>query len=228
MAVQEIVMVSAPTRDLLTAETERRGTSFPVLACQDNNGRGGKCFMAFPDHDTCLQYIESKPPSERNQYEIIRGDQSSCLYLDIDPNHTTNPEGLADSLKGHLKQFLTGLGLDQCEILVLSASNDTKTSFHFVVRGEWVTENCEVRVRLVRLFISWIKNKDPAFDTSVIDSRVYSSWQCFRTIFSTKVNQDRWFVPIHPKVNFEAKEYFVTYIPDLDNTRVIKLTDLPQ
>jgi hypothetical protein len=55
MSVEEIVMVTAPTKDLLYVEIERRGTPFPVLASQDENGgRGTKSFMAFPDHDTFL------------------------------------------------------------------------------------------------------------------------------------------------------------------------------
>jgi hypothetical protein len=60
-------MVTASTKDLLYAEIERRGTSVPVLASRDETGgHGKKSFMAFPDHDSLLQSIVSKPPSERN------------------------------------------------------------------------------------------------------------------------------------------------------------------
>jgi hypothetical protein len=149
------------------------------------------------------------------------------MYMDIDAKDVANRDGLLVTLKDYLNQFLAELALDECDILVLSASNDAKTSFHFIIRGERVTENKAVRVCLVCMFIAWINKNDLAFDTSIIDSSVYSSWQCFRTIYSTKLNQDRWFVPVHPNVNFDAKEYFVTYIPDLSNTRVIKLVDLP-
>jgi hypothetical protein len=81
MSVEEIVMVAAPTKELLNARINNCGTPFAVLGSQDENGRHAqKSFMAFPDHDTFLQYIMSKPESARNQYEIIRGEQPSCMY----------------------------------------------------------------------------------------------------------------------------------------------------
>jgi hypothetical protein len=214
----------------LYEEIKKNGTPFPVIGSQDvpSGKKGAKSFLAFKTHPDFLDYINRKPEKDRNQYEIIDHDQNSFMHLDVDSKDTKEPEVLWRTLVKDLEAFLAEIRLDGSNILTLSASDSTKTSFHLIIRGDWVTSNCTVRSRLHSLFVSWLKANDPTFPTEVIDPKVYSSWQNFRTIYSTKLGTKRPLTPYKATVELDPLHYFVTYIDDPLKYKVINLDDLPR
>ncbi|KAJ3088599.1 hypothetical protein HK100_007996 [Physocladia obscura] len=202
-------MIEAQTKEILMCKVEKSTVEYKVLGGQDKDSKkGAKSFLAFETHNDFLAYIKSKSNKDRNQYEIIDKNQISLWYMDIDSKDTTDPDGLLKTLISHLKAFL--MEYDQLPL-----------------QGNWATKDNAVRARLHSLFISWLEANAAGFNTEILDSSVYSPWQNFRTIYSTKLGTERPLVPIEPKAGFDPLHYFVTYVSDQCERKVISLEDLP-
>jgi hypothetical protein len=218
-------MIESPTKELLLERVGKQQYHFLCAEDKPNVKTGAKTFLAFRNHNDFLTHLLSTPI--RHFYEIIQGDCNALWYLDIDSKCTVDPEGMISSLEFYVKNFFTELNLDDCEISTLCVSDDTKTSYHLIFRSHWITKDKSVRQHLHSLLVAWIKNNHPDFDTDVIDGKVYSSWQNFRTIYSTKIGTDRPLLPTKNITDSTHINHFVTWIDDKINHKIIELKDLP-
>ena len=222
-----VAFINSYSKDTILDKIAKSKKKYPVLASMDKKNKAGTCptgsksFFAFQSHRDFLDHILAKEPGMRNYYEIIDGSQRSCFYLDIDAKECEDPVLLLTTLQVNLKAFLESINLNGT-ILTLSASSEFKTSYHFIVRGDWVTEDHIVRGHLFSLFVTYLQERN--VDDSVCDASVFSKWQNFRTVYSTKYGQDRPLIPMCSDLN--PLDYFITYVSA--DLRVVTMDDLPK
>ncbi len=164
-------------------------------------------------------------------YEFIQEDAFVNLFFDIEIYKDKNEDlyegdsALLELLKATVNQQFADIGLT-CKFIILeSHKHDVKKSYHVIVRANDARGNA--------MYIKGVKQLKPYISTlfpdlveqKVIDVSVYREG-LFRTIQSTKQDENRPLVKNVQSDEFDFTETFVTCCPGADDTNVIAVSKL--
>lgn len=174
------------------------------IAVQINDVKGFRQFIAFPNWDICwIKYLHTAW-NKRYLYELILSDKPCKPYLDIEWIKTSDVINEYDFMLQlifdiiHIFNSRYNLVITENNFFVTEAHNDTKFSFHLVITTNkqllFKTNKKKENNSAWDLFIALIELNDSY--KNKIDGSVYSLDREFRTIYSTKFDQNRLFIPI--------------------------------
>jgi P4 family phage/plasmid primase-like protien len=164
------------------------------------------------NHRSLLQIIKSQYEKKKqvNIYEFISKDSLVTLFFDID--HHTDPSNKDENVIQKIKDKLTCVLSDyQLQFIILEAHSDIKESYHLVVRIK-DKNDIPCYIQSVQLLKTWVPSLFPELVKSkVIDTSVYREG-LFRTIYSTKYNENRPFIKSNLSDPFDEVHSFVTFV----------------
>lgn len=169
--------------------------------------------------------FQEKTKLKRHLYEMIVNNERCLMHLDIDcpkDKLTSNEENLIIVLKKIIKNIFSlfydiNINLDNDVIILKSSPNESKLSYHFLVRGEkneYLFENNSIVGQLIKFAVNNIKNtflkkiNNPFFELNyneqnclfysnnkgqyfcIIDIAIYSKNRIFRTFKSCKKGRE--------------------------------------
>jgi P4 family phage/plasmid primase-like protien len=164
------------------------------------------------DHQHFLEII--KNDTYPRYYEFIPNNKPVSMFFDIEIYKTKNPNEFdnSDQVVSTIKTSVSSLFPDYViEYIVLQSHSDTKKSYHIIVQmstitGEHVYFNCvqELKDLVTKTLKSYVRSK-------IVDTSVYREG-LFRTIYSTKDNEQR---PLIPCDHIDNELFtFVTFCQD--------------
>lgn len=164
---------------------------------------GKRVFMAFDSYIDFTQWIIKIPMTERCYHEVIYGNKPQKLRFDVDINKKDidNNEDI-DQLSQKVLESLVDSAmivfnnlykreLDIVDILICeshgSSGDDYKKSYHLIIPKYYVDNNNEAKY----FYEEVVNNMEKSY-RKWVDPSVYSSKKNFRTLLSTKLNQNRY------------------------------------
>ena len=155
-------------------------------AC-DVNDQGAKKFASFKSFVDFEKFY--KDEKVKNYYEIIKSENKSKLYLDLDiPNVSLNvAEKILCKIQSELESFLLihcNTGVVKYEIS--ESHSENKKSFHICVKNV-LCSNQKQRFLFGKEFSKFISSDLSEY----FDMSVYSKNRCFRLLGSSKYGQSR-------------------------------------
>jgi P4 family phage/plasmid primase-like protien len=189
-----------------------------------------KSYFITESHKSFLDLIlKSEKPC---YYEFILKSQPVIFFADIDIKHNHelfehNVSEIIDIVKSTLSECL--LKVDEYfmfDFIILESHGLEKKSFHVLIRikkgvKEYVFENVEsLKMFMIKDVIPKFENNYNIDITPIIDTSVYREG-LFRTIYSTKKDENRPLIKSIYSDDFENISSFVTFIPE--NSCILKL-----
>jgi len=205
-------------------------------------------YRKIDNFDILLDYMKILPKKKRLFHEVIRGLVN--LYFDFecarDEENWFNEQDLRefiDNIQKHCENILTECGhTDAKTFYWANASNTKKMSLHLVLKMDKflldMAKECKlVAVELCNRLVAQAMNDENVMKfmshregklVAPIDLQVYTMHRNFRTIFSTKPNEERYMLPLKTITptfeyykfasgNFKIlKEFFVNVLADED------------
>jgi len=169
------------------------------VCAHDLNDQGAKRFSSFDTFADFSGFYQSQ--KTKHFYEIIRSEQKSKLYLDLDiPNVTlVTAEQILGNILNELDSFLcTHCDLtSSCKPVVSESHSEIKKSYHIVCRTVVVLDH-QQRYLFGQEFSQYL----PSHLKEYFDTSVYSRNRCFRLLGSSKFNQNR---PLVPRLKHSKK-----------------------
>lgn len=162
----------------------------------DTNDKGGKAYFAVDSPELFAQYLVRERDEGRNPnaYEVIPGNFAQKLKFDIDADGTNMIYGerLKQALINSFNIVLPRYGInDAPKYLILDACAPNKVSYHFIL-GYTVGNNLQAKAfynECLKEFPEELRSLPNL--KNLVDQSPYSSFQCFRTVFSTKFEGER-------------------------------------
>lgn len=164
------------------------------------------------NHTSLLQIIQSQK-KQANIYEFISKNAIVNLFFDIDyqtqkeeDSNNSSATLIVKEIIDTLRRLLSDYTL---QFIILEAHSNTKESYHIIVRIR--KDGKDYFIPNVQTLKDWIPTIFPKLvQKKIIDISVYREG-LFRTIYSTKFNENRPFVPSNLSDPFEDIQSFVTY-----------------
>jgi hypothetical protein len=205
----------------------------------DKNGY--RQFISFKSWEICWDKYQHEAKIKRYLYEVILSNKPCKPYLDIEWKiSNTHMKVINNSTKGFITKLTEdiilifnkryNINLEQIDILFLKAHSYTKISFHVII-NKLKNNNTQVYETNKKyeknsshdLYLALIE-LDEQYYKEKLDESVYSLDREMRTIYSTKYNENRQFIPVNAKCNDKFidnyLDYFITEITD--NYTIIK------
>lgn len=159
------------------------------------NGMATRLFTCFNSYQDFLGYATNIEQKNWHFYETIIGDKCQKPKFDIDiPGGTDNVINvIIDRLVESINQTLASLGIrlvHNKDILLFQSHGDSKRSIHLVVNNYYHVNNIEAR-NFYEKVIDCYRSLYGEDYLCYIDAMVYSTFQQFRTLWSTKVGTKR-------------------------------------
>ncbi len=174
------------------------------------------------DNHKCLLQIIQSQKKQANIYEFISKNDIVNLFFDIDYQKIQKEEASSTTIDSilivkeiidTLRTLLTDYNL---QFIVLEAHSNIKESYHIIVRIR--KDGKDYFIPNVQSLKEWIPTFFPELvQKKIIDTSVYREG-LFRTIYSTKFNENRPFIISELSDPFEDIESFVTYVESDENS----------
>jgi P4 family phage/plasmid primase-like protien len=157
------------------------------LVCNDNI----KKYFLLDDYSQFATLIQNTPSP--SFYEYIKGNTPVNLFFDIEiykdshPTEFDNSTELIQEIKDVVRDYFNC----QAQFIVLESHNDTKKSYHIIVRLFGDNCHCPMYFENVKLIKPFVKSLFEEYTKQkIIDTSVYREG-LFRTYLSTKDNESR-------------------------------------
>ena len=211
-------------------------------------GKKSKLFFWYPSLDNFIQNLCNS--QEPWYYEIIDDLQPCCMYFDIEWYHncagfSSGEHVIQSLLESYLLFSEISFGkenatlLEDWKILCATGTDDGvhKFSYHLIDRSGFVINNSRERKTVAYAFSAYLyEQKSPLCQLlseknemhPPVDMSVYSRWQQFRTIWSSKIKSDRILLPVDLNGNAvkvsqeECKLYFISFCFTNSPSRIIE------
>jgi len=206
------------------------------VLCQVLDNQGYRQFMSFKSWEHCFDIF--KNDKDKHIFEIIASNTYCKPYLDIewlkDNNDTDSTKFISQLIKNIKLVFVNKykIKLNKKDILILSSSNDKKESFHIIINKYNENTNTyyvfhnnlkpkeddiEVYLSAYDLCKELMLLNPEYNEKKQIDTHVYTIDREFRTIYSTKHNDPRIFLPYKKDnsdylINNQYCENYLDYI----------------
>jgi len=179
------------------------------VVAEDINPRG-RIVKQYLHFDSIEEFL-SMDNKTNHYYEVIDGVQR--LYMDIDiPNNTRDFTEDVINVKDVIKS-----DYPNAIINIYSSHREKKQSFHIIVKNIYVYDNVQCKYR-----IQQIVDKCPDEIKQFIDMSIYSRYQLFRLMHSSKFDQH------NTKILIEGSESFYdSLIGFHDGTPILPDLDIP-
>ena len=195
-----------------------------IIAKDVNNGKN----YAAVNRNDVLKIIENTPAPDRNYYEMVQLHDLSVsplnLFMDIDYNGFCDPE-IIDNVKNIIIDEVINLLCDAFGIythpgnfIVLSSSNDTKTSLHIIMQKHYF-QNIQILNKLKQTLFNDLFKRFSDKNTLHLDGGVYTKNRVFRMPFCCKKGSDRF-------LNFDTPHTFLdALLTKFDGFEIIDTTE---
>ncbi len=195
-----------------------------------------KKYFWFKTHKHFIKYLQGN--KEKWFYEVFEDQQVTCMYFDLDwyldCGAFMSPEEIIKEILHEYHLFIgqnfPGVEINLRDWCLLKSSGDLKDkikySYHLVDRSGYTLRNSKDRSILARNFCFFLTEKKSALcnlktkegiTKLPVDLSVYSKWQNFRTIWSSKMNSDRKLLPVDLNGEYlsaieDSLQYFAAFI----------------
>jgi len=181
------------------------------FVAKDINDKGAKQYSAFYNINNFIDYYIKQTP--KNHYEILTEDKPCNFHFDIDGKYDeiefineTQDSIIKKFKKAFEEWFKEHFEYQKFEYNISTASNETKISFHIVIRCDFVFRNNVELGNVLKLynFSDYCKKHNIKYD-----DKIYTKNRCFRILHSTKFGVDR---PLIPITDTNLKSHLVSFM----------------